>query len=64
MDVIWLLEEYKDVLNVKDLCEILNIGKNTAYKLLKNNDIPNRRLGKKYIIPKFGVIEYLKGVQL
>lgn len=34
------------------------------YKLLKNNDIPNRRLGKKYIIPKFGVIEYLKGVQL
>ena len=48
----------------EDLCEILNIGKNTAYKLLKNNDIPNRRLGKKYIIPKFGVIEYLKGVQL
>lgn len=64
MDVILLLEEYKDVINVKDLCEILNIGKNTAYKLLKNNDIPNRRLGKKYIIPKFGVIEYLKGVQL
>ena len=47
-----MLEEYKDVINVKDLCEILNIGKNTAYKLLKNNDIPNRRLGKKYIIPK------------
>ena len=52
-----MLEEYKDVINVKDLCEILNIGKNTAYKLLKNNDIPNCRLGKKYIIPKFGVIE-------
>ena len=59
-----MLEEYKDVINVKDLCEILNIGQNTAYKLLKNNDIPNRRLGKKYIIPKFGVIEYLNGVQL
>ena len=62
--MIYLLEEYKDVINIKDLCEILNIGENTAYKLLKNNDIPNRRLGKKYIIPKFGVIEYLKGVQL
>ena len=59
-----MLEEYKDVINVKDLCEILNIGKNTAYKLLKNNDIPNRRLGKKYIIPKFGVIVYFKRVQL
>ena len=33
MDVIYLLEEYKDVINIKDLCEILNIGKNTAYKL-------------------------------
>ena len=64
MDVIYLLEEYKDVINIKDLCEILNIGKNTSYNLLKNKDIPNRRLGKKYIIPKFGVIEYLKGVQL
>ena len=64
MDVIYLLEEYKDVINIKDLCEILNIGKNTAYKLLKNNDIPNRRLGKKYIITKFGVNEYVKGVQL
>ena len=64
MDVIYLLEEYKDAFHIRELCEILNIGKNTAYKLLKNNDIPNRRLGKKYIIPKFGVIEYLKGVQL
>lgn len=58
--MIFVLNGYKDVINIKELCEILNIGKNTAYKLLKNNDIPNRRLGKKYIIPKFGVIEYLK----
>ncbi len=45
---------------LKICAKFFNIGKNTAYKLLKNNDIPNRRLGKKYIIPKFGVIEYLK----
>ena len=45
MDVIYLLEEYKDVINIKDLCEIVNIDKNTAYKLLKTT-IPNRRLGK------------------
>lgn len=40
MDVIYLLEEYKDVINIKDLCEILNIGKNTAYKLLKTTIYP------------------------
>ena len=55
-----MLEKYKDVLGVEDLCEILGIGKNTAYKILKDNTIPNRRIGRKYIIPKCGLIKYLK----
>ena len=55
-----MLEKYKDVLGVEDLCEILGIGKNTAYKILKDNTIPNRRIGRKYIIPKCGVIKYLE----
>lgn len=54
-----MLEEYKDVLNVKELCAILNIGRNTAYKMLVNQEIPNKILGGKYIIPKQGVINYL-----
>ena len=57
-----MLEKYKDVLEVEDLCEILGIGRNTAYKILKNNIIPNRRIGRKYIIPKCGVINYLKNM--
>lgn len=55
-----MLKNYNDVLEVQDLCEILGIGKNTAYKILQNNIIPNRRIGRKYIIPKYGVIKYLK----
>ncbi|HCB94931.1 MAG TPA: hypothetical protein DEP65_04280 [Ruminococcus sp.] len=34
-----MLDEYKDILSVKDLCNILNIGKNTAYKLLHSGRI-------------------------
>ena len=34
-----MLNKYPDVLNVKQLCEVLDIGKNTAYKLLKSGNI-------------------------
>ncbi len=56
-----MLEEYKDVLTVEDLCKILRIGKNSAYKLLKNGLISNIKIKRKYIIPKTAVISYLNG---
>ena len=56
-----MLEKYRDVLTVGELCEILRICRNTAYKLLRSQQIPNKRIGnKKYIIPKLGVIQYIK----
>lgn len=55
-----LLERYDDVLTISDICEILHIGKNTAYRLLQEGEIPNRKIKHKYIIPKNGIIEYLK----
>lgn len=55
-----MLNKYKDILSVKDLCEILDIGKNTAYRLLKNGEIKSIRIGNKYKIPKEYLLEYLK----
>lgn len=55
-----MLNTYKDILTVKDLCEILGIGKNTAYRLLKSGEIKSIRIGNKYKIPKRCVKEYLK----
>ena len=54
-----MLNKYPDVLNVKQLCEVLGIGKNTAYKLLKNREIKALRIGAVYKIPKREVIKYL-----
>ena len=54
-----MLNKYPDVLNVKQLCEVLGIGKNTAYKLLKNREIKALRIGAVYKIPKREVINYL-----
>lgn len=55
-----MLNKYKDILTVKDLCEILGIGKNTAYRLLKNDEIKSIRIGNKYKIPKEYLLGYLK----
>ena len=55
-----MLKNYKDVLSVEDLCEILSIGKNTAYRLLKLGEIKAIRICKVYKIPKGSVREFLK----
>ena len=54
-----MLKNYKDILTVKDLCEILDIGKNTAYRLLKSGEIRSVKIGKVYKIPKDFLIKYL-----
>ena len=54
-----MLNKYPDVLNVKQLCEVLGIGKNTAYKLLKSGEIKSVKIGHVYKIPKKYVKEYI-----
>jgi excisionase family DNA binding protein len=50
---------YPDVVVVDDLINMLNIGRNTAYSLLKDGRIKSIRIGKRYIIPKQNVIDFL-----
>lgn len=54
-----MLNKYPDVLTVEDLTEILHIGKNKAYELLEKRVIGYKRIGRKYIIPKVCLIDYL-----
>lgn len=57
-----MLENYGDVLTIIDVCDILNIGRNSAYKMLQDGEIPNKQVRRKYIIPKQGVINYLTSI--
>lgn len=52
--------DYPDVVGVDDLAKMLHIGKNKAYELLNTNMLKSIRVGKKHIIPKFRVIEFIK----
>lgn len=49
----------KDVVKPKDLMKMLGLGKNKIFELLKKQEIYNKKVGSKYIIPKKSVIEYL-----
>lgn len=52
--------DYPDVLNVKQLCEILGgISEKTGYRLLHKGEIKYFTIGRSYRIPKIHVIDYL-----
>ena len=57
--VSFLLEKYSDILTLNELCNILHIGKSTAYKLIRSNEIKSRKIGGKFLIQKQNLIEYL-----
>ena len=47
------------VLRVEDLAQMLSIGRNTAYALVRSGEIRSIRIGKSYRIPKEAIEEYL-----
>lgn len=55
-----MFDEYNDMLIVDDLMEILGVGKNAAYDLLRNGELKCFRLKGRWKIPKESVIEYVR----
>lgn len=59
-----MFKDYPDIITIIDLQAMLHIGRNAAYKLLQNKSIVSIRVGKKYIIPKASVADFItEGVQ-
>ena len=58
-----MLNNYPDVLTVKQLAEVLNIGHNAAYQLVKRQEIGVKRIGRAIRIPKSCVIMYLNSAR-
>ena len=52
-------DELPLALKVEDLMPILGIGRNTAYELVRSQQIRCVRVGRKIRIPKDAVMEYL-----
>lgn len=55
-----MLEGYDELLTVEELCELLKIGSNAAYRILNNGELKAFRNGRTWRIPKQSVVEYIK----
>lgn len=49
-----------DLITIDELCEILMVGKNTAYSLLKSGAIKSFKINRVWKIPRISVDEYIK----
>ncbi len=54
-----MFNEYSDIVTVEELCEMLRIGRNKAYDLLRGGEIRAFRCGRSWIISKEAVIEFV-----
>ena len=54
-----IFSEYSDIVTVDEVMKMLRLGKNTVYKLVKDDEIMNVKVGARYLIPKQSVIEFV-----
>ena len=50
----------ENLLTVNDVCDELGIGKTTAYKLIKDKEIHSGKIGKKIIIRRSDLDDYIE----
>lgn len=55
-----MFKRYPDVLDIKQMCEILGISLKTGYGLIQGNKIECLKVGRAYRIPKPFLLSYLK----
>lgn len=55
-----IFNEYGDIVSVDDVMKMLHIGRTAVYTLLQNCSIRSVKVGRKYIIPKQSVIDFVK----
>lgn len=53
-------ENYVELITIDELCEILMIGRTTAYRLLRSKEINAFKIGKVWKISKASVEKYVK----
>ena len=55
------IDELPLVLRVEDLMPILDIGRNTAYELVRSGKIRSIKVGRQIRVPRDAVVEFLQG---
>lgn len=58
-----MLKNYPDILDVKQVSEILGVCSKTVYKLVADGSLPMLKVGRQYRITKVNVLKYMKMLQ-
>jgi len=58
-----MLNNYDDVLTVREVAKILGICVNKAYELVNNRVIGCKRIGRRVVVPKTCLIDYLESAR-
>lgn len=54
-----MLREYPDVMNIEQMCEVLNVSTKTGYGLIHDGKVKCIKVGRAYRIPKVHLLTYL-----
>lgn len=54
-----MVNEVSDLLTVDDLCEKLQVSRNTAYQLLESGEIKGFKVGRNWRIPNSSISLYI-----
>ena len=55
-----VFREYPDVLNIKQVSEILGVSTKTVYKMVKDGSLQSLKIGREFRIPKVMLLKDLK----
>ena len=59
-----LFSDYNDIVSVKDIMQMIGVGRAKVLKLLQDGKIKSVKMGLKYIVPKQSFIDYLASKEI
>jgi excisionase family DNA binding protein len=55
------LADLPDVLTVREAARLLRVGRNSVYEAVRRNELPSVRIGRRLLIPKHALEDFLRG---
>jgi excisionase family DNA binding protein len=55
-----VFKDYPDVLDVKQMSQLLGVSTKTVYRLLREGTVDSLKIGREFRIPKVNIMKYVK----
>jgi len=55
-----VFKEYPDVMDVKQVSNLLGVSTKTVYRLLRDGSLISLKIGREFRVPKVNVMKYVK----